>query len=261
MCPVCCLAADEVTFSLRLNNTSNAKRRNVGITLADATANTNMTCTPPVPAATLAHGGFIECTSTRAFTQTEIEAGTFVLTGTASAADNPNLAVPTITVALPNQPALSLTIDGSKCGAPATTNFAGSTVTCTDAVVLSNEGNVRVGISAIQGVSGTTVDSCSVTTPTTLAVDGQVTCTISKVTSQADYEASSTDLDVKVTNIVANGVNTSINAAEITASSQKTLVQELDYWVGIKRIDFNATDPADDSTTNVTRKGTSLCPI
>jgi hypothetical protein len=261
MCACFCLAADEVMFTLRLNNAGNAKLRNVDIALGDTTANTNMTCTPAVPVATLAHGGFIECTSTRAFTQDEIEIGSFVLTGTASATDVTNLAMSPITVALPNQPALSLTINNAVCGAPATTNFAGSTVTCANAVVLTNEGNVRVAISAIQGVSSTTVDSCSVTGPTTLSVDGQITCTISKVTTQADYEASSTALDVKVTNIVANGVNTSINAAEMTASSQKTLEQEPDYWVGIKRIDFNATDPADDSTTNITRKGTSPCPM
>jgi hypothetical protein len=242
---------------VRLNNIGNAKLRNVDITLADTTADTNMTCTPPVPASELAHGGFVVCESTRAFTQDEIEIGSFILQGTASAADLTNLAMPSISVTLPNQPALSLTIDNSFCGPPTSTNFAGSTVTCTDAVVLSNEGNVRVAISAIQGAAGTTVDSCTpaVTAPTVLAVGGQITCTISKVTNQADYEASFTALDVVVTNVVANGVNNSINAAEVTASSQKSLVKEPDYLVGIKRVDFNATDPADDSTSNVTRKG------
>jgi hypothetical protein len=257
-------AGDSVEFSWQLNNTGNAKLRNVAIQLADAQAQANLTCTPAVPAATLGFGESVACTSTRTFSQAEIELGSFQLTGTATAADvTGTIAFDPITVTLPNKPALSLTIDNSTCGNPSPTNFAGSTVTCTDAVVLTNEGNVRVAITAIQGVSGTTVVSWNRTVTaspaTLLAVGEQVTCTISKSTNQADYEASFTALDVSVTGVDANGVNATIDGVPITASSENALVQEPDYLVGIKRIDYNTTDSADDSTANVTRKGTCCC--
>jgi hypothetical protein len=223
-------AGAPVVFSLLLNNTGNAKLRNVNVLLGNA--QTSLTCTPAVPAATLVHGGSIACTSTRMFSQDEIELGSFELTGYATAADVAgNVAFSPITVTLPNRPALSLTIDNSTCGDPSTTNFAGSTIACNNAVVLANEGDVRVAITAIEGVSGsgTTVVSCdpalASTPPTVLAVDGSITCTISKVTDQADYEASFTALDVIVTGVDANGVNATIDGVPVTASSEKALVQ------------------------------------
>ena len=256
-------AADEVVFSLLLNNTGNAKLRSVGITLPDTKAQAKLTCTPAVPATELSFGGSITCTSTRTFTQAEIEQGSFLLTGSASAADvTPAAAFTPINVTLPNWPALSLTIDNSTCDTPvAADNFAGSTITCNDAVVL-NEGNVRVAITGIQGVSGTAIVTCSppvsASPATVLEVGGNITCTISKLTSQPDYEASSTALGVTVTGVKANGVNDTIDGMAITASSEKALLQEPDYLVGIKRVDYNTTDSADDSTANVTRKGARL---
>jgi hypothetical protein len=208
-------------------------------------------------------GAAIECTSTRTFSQDDIEAGSFQLTGAATAADVPgSVTFPPVIVTLPNNPALSLTIDNVTCGDPTPTNFADSTVTCTNAVMLTNDGNVRVSITAIQGNSGTTVVSCTpavtASPATVLGVAGSITCTISKVSNQADYEASSTALGVTVTGVTANGVNDTIDGVDITASSEKVLVQGPDYLVAIKRIDYNATDPADDSTSNVTRQG-GLC--
>lgn len=251
-------AGDAVLFSLQLDNTGNAQLKNVEISLTGG--QTSLSCTPTLPAATLAFGSSILCTSTRTFTQDEIELGSFHLTGTASATGVPAIAFTPINVTLPNWPALSLTINNSTCDTPTSPeNFAGSTITCTDAVVLTNEGNVRVAITGIQGVSGTAIITCSppvsASPATVLEVGGNITCTISKLTSQLDYEASSTALGVTVTGVDAYGVNDTIDGVAITASSEKTLLQEPDYLVGIKRVDYNTTDSADDSTANVTRKG------
>jgi hypothetical protein len=183
-----------------------------------------------VPATDLAHGGSMSCTSSRTFTQAEIEAGSFALTGTAAAADVANaVAFSPVTVTLPNHPALSLTIDNALCDSPAPNNYAGSTVTCNDAVLLKNDGNVRVAIGTIEGASGTTVVSCdpevTASPPTVLAVAGEITCTISKVTNQADYEAGSTALDVQVTGVDAYGVNATIDGVAITAAATASLTK------------------------------------
>jgi hypothetical protein len=225
-----CVVADEVTFTLRLDNTGNAKLRNVDITLADTTADASMLCTPAVPASALAVGDSISCTSTRTFTQGEIEAGSFQLTGSATAADVINsVTSSSITVTLPNSPALSLTISNSACSNPTPDNYASSTIACSDAVLLKNEGNVRVAFGAIQGASGTTVVSCdpvvTASPPTVLEVNGEVTCTISKATNLADYETGSTALNVQVTGVLANGVNTTIDGVVITAAASAGLTQ------------------------------------
>jgi hypothetical protein len=152
-----------------------------------------------------------------------------VLNGEATAADVDNPVVFSITVTLPNRPALSLTIDNADCGNPTPDNYAGSTITCSNAVLLKNEGNVRVAIGAISGSSGTTLGSCtpalSGAPAAVLEVNGQVTCTITKATNQADYEAGFTALDVQVTGVDAYGVNNTIDGVDVTAAATASLTK------------------------------------
>lgn len=131
---------------------------------------------------------------------------------------------------------------------------AGSSVTCADAVTLGNQGNVRVHVEGIVGTNGATA-TCIPTLPATLEVNGSVTCTLSKVTTQADYENAYTAVGVVVYGVAANGHNHTIDGVNLTAVGVAELLQEPDYLVGIKRTDFNLTDAGDDSTANVTRFG------
>lgn len=109
--------------------------------------------------------------------------------------------------------------------------FAGNTVTCTDAVVLENTGNVEVNVGSIAGTSGTDVVACDATVPTAgspllVRVGQVVTCTVSKMTSQADFDASSISLSVTVDEVVAKGRNNSIDNQAITRTLTKALTQE-----------------------------------
>jgi hypothetical protein len=141
-----------VLYTVTLQNQGNSRLRSVDITpelaFDNGTAVTGLgawDCTLP---ATIEHAAQLVCSASYNFDITAIEAGSMYFAGTAFATSVS--AVP-ITVALPNvtvanTPSLTFVVDAAVCSDPAPDNFAGSTVTCTSAVELTNTGARHAGL-------------------------------------------------------------------------------------------------------------------
>src|SRR5207244_2115674 len=74
-----------VTYTLVATNTGNVTLHNVSI--SDAPALVNFSCNPALPVATMAPGVSVTCTGTHSITQAELDAGSFVDTGSATSTE------------------------------------------------------------------------------------------------------------------------------------------------------------------------------
>lgn len=130
--------------------------------------------------------------------------------------------------------------------------YAGSTFTCTDALVISAAGsNVRFDIDSITLTGGATLGTCTpaITLPTTTAPLGptpaastSIVCSVRNPTIvQTDVEAGFIAWDVTVGSVVAKGSNNSLNGP-YTVTFNKTLPQVRKYTLGIKRVAVDASD-------------------
>jgi hypothetical protein len=125
---------------------------------------------------------------------------------------------------------------------------AATPVVCGSALTLTNTGNVRIDVTSIAGPAGVTITSCTPAIPTagaplTLSQTGgaspSIVCSLSVVTNQADYEASSISVTASATGVTAKGttaVITDVTSGSITADGEKTLVREPNFEFGVKRV-------------------------
>jgi hypothetical protein len=125
---------------------------------------------------------------------------------------------------------------------------AANPVVCGNALTLTNTGNVRIDVTSIAGPAGVTVTSCTPAIPTaeaplTLSQAGgsspSIVCSLSVVSNQADYEASSINFTASATGVTAKGRTaaiTGVTAGSITANGDKVLVREPNFEFGIKRV-------------------------
>ena len=74
-----------VTYTLTAKNTGNTTLHNVSV--SDAPALAGFSCTPGIPAATLAPGATVICTGTHAITQADLDAGSFKDTASATSTE------------------------------------------------------------------------------------------------------------------------------------------------------------------------------
>jgi hypothetical protein len=135
-----------VLYTVTLQNTGNSRLRGVNVNpvlaLDNGTAVSglgNWDCSLP---AVIDFGASLVCAASFNFAISDIEAGNMYFAGTAAATSVTDVPItvdaPNVTVT--NAPALTFRVDAAVCDAPDPTNFAGSMVTCTSAVELTNTG-------------------------------------------------------------------------------------------------------------------------
>jgi hypothetical protein len=119
---------------------------------------------------------------------------------------------------------------------------AANPVVCNNALTLTNTGNVRIDVTEILGdTADITVSGC--TGPFVLDQAGgaasSVTCSLSVVTTQPDYEAGTIAFSATASGVVAKGTNaviTNVTTAAISAQGSKALVKEPNFEAGIVRV-------------------------
>lgn len=144
---------------------------------------------------------------------------------------------------------------------------AGAGFACTSALVISAaSSNVRMKVGSITLSGGATLENCSPALPANPPTNAQplvldptaaasVTCSVSVPASQLSqphFEQGWIDWTATVGAVVAQGGNTSANAAH-TVDFNKTLTQSPSYTVGIQRVPLTVGD----AMTSVSSAGES----
>jgi uncharacterized repeat protein (TIGR01451 family) len=189
-----------VGFTLTITNTGNVTLNDV--TLSDP--NTTIgTCSPSLPAASLAPGATIVCDAVHVITQTDLDAGSIVTVASTTGSDPsgaPITATTPGTVAAAQTKALGGTITAS---AP-TFNTLGETVTY--AIAFTNNGNVTladVTVTDPNVVFGTCTPALPVSS---LAPAATISCVATHAVTQADLDAGSMSSTATATGTDPNGV-------------------------------------------------------
>ncbi len=176
-----------VTYTYAGRNTGTTTLHNVGVTdpMSGLSA---ITCAPAAPA-TLAPNATINCTATYTVTQTDVDAGSILNTGTISGLNPSNAPVTrtagaTVTATQTNS--LSLT----KTAAPSTGVVAGTVVTYTYAG--RNTGTTTLhNVGVTDPMSGLSAITCAPAAPATLAPNATINCTATYTVTQTDVDAGS----------------------------------------------------------------------
>lgn len=118
---------------------------------------------------------------------------------------------------------------------------AANPVVCNNALTLTNTGNVRVDVASIAGAAEVTVSGC--TGPFLLDQAGgtapTVTCSLSVVTAQPDFEAATIAFEATASGVVAKGTNAviaGVTSEAISAQGAQALVKEPGFNLGIVRV-------------------------
>jgi hypothetical protein len=119
---------------------------------------------------------------------------------------------------------------------------AASPIVCSNALTLTNTGNVRVDVTSILGdATAVTVSGC--TGPFVLDQAGgaapSVTCSLSVATTQANFEASLINFSATAGGVSARGTNTTVEGVtgtSITAQGTKAIAKEPNFELGIVRV-------------------------
>src|SRR5205823_6517209 len=144
---------------------------NVNVT--DSTGLTGFSCTPSVPAASLAPGASITCTGTHSITQADVDAGTFTNTACADATGVTQVC-DDATVTGTKSPALTVAKNDSLN--PAKYDHVGQVVTYT--LTATNTGNTTLHAVTVSDSPALDGFSCTPAIPVaSLAPGGTVTCT------------------------------------------------------------------------------------
>jgi uncharacterized repeat protein (TIGR01451 family) len=139
-------AGQGVLYTVTLQNMGNSRLRGVNVNpvlaLDNGTAVTGLGNWDCTLAAVIEHGASLVCSASFNFGISDIEAGSMYFAGTAAATSVTDIpiTVAASNVTVTNAPALTFRVDAAVCNAPDPTNFAGSTVTCTSTVELTNTG-------------------------------------------------------------------------------------------------------------------------
>jgi uncharacterized repeat protein (TIGR01451 family) len=202
-----------ITYTLTATNTGSGTVHNV--TVSDAPTPTGFSCTPTVPAASLAAGASVSCQGTHTVTQADVDAGH--LTDTGSATSTEATATPQVdTVNAAQGPALSVTKTFSTNNTDATTySTVGQVITYGFSV--KNTGNVTL---TTVSLSDPSLPSFAVTCAANLAPGASETCTGTGNThtvSQADLNAGSLS-----NTVTANGTTATAGAPSAAMSTVTT---------------------------------------
>lgn len=127
-------------------------------------------------------------------------------------------------------------------------NYAGSTITCPNALTIKVVGsNVRVDVTNIRLTDNSSLINCSPALVTPKVLDPTnpsataITCSVvSPVLTQYDYEAGNLTWGVVAEGVVARGGNASLDS-DYTVSFTRTLQQVRKFQLGIKRMPWNDT--------------------
>lgn len=179
--------ATPVTYTFTGRNTGTSTL--IGVRITDPLPGLSaLSCTPVQPAS-LAPGAAITCTATRSLTQANVDAGQVVNTATLAAADALAALTPVTaqaTVTATRTPSLTMT----KTALPTNVSSLGQLVTYT--MTARNNGNTTLtGVSIADPKPGLSALSCTPTAPATLAPNDVMTCTATRATTQADFDATS----------------------------------------------------------------------
>lgn len=173
-----------VTYGFTITNTGNVTVANVGLT-DDLLPADSISCTPAL-GGSLAPQASVQCSATRAITQTDIDAGTILnnARATASGANGTTVAPATdsAVVTIAQAPNYTLT----KTASPSTVTTVGQVVTYTFTMVNTGDvtlGSVRVLDNDLPGLSAINCPR------STIAVGATLTCTATRTTTQADLNA------------------------------------------------------------------------
>jgi uncharacterized repeat protein (TIGR01451 family) len=182
------LAGEVLSYEVRVTNSGNVTLSNVSVTDPKVSG---LTCVPSLPVASLAPGAQIVCTGSRILTNSDVIAGGVVNTATATgtapggspgAVSGSDTATST---AVPQDPKLDVT----KSAVPTTFSNVGDRVSYVITAV--NSGNVPLTNVTVSdpGVASLT---CTPSIPVaTLSTGDAITCTGSRIVTQADIDAGS----------------------------------------------------------------------
>ena len=211
-------AGSVVAYTLSGTNTGTTTLLNV--TVSDPLVGA-LSCAPATPA-TLAPNATISCTGSYTVTQANVDAGSFLNTGTISGltpANNPVSATGSKTVTATQTSTVGLT----KSASPSTGVVAGTVVTYTFAG--QNTGTVtlhNVGIS--DPMSGLSALSCTPAAPATLAPLATISCTATYTVTQANVDAGSYSNTATINALnPSNAAVTNTASKTVTASTTSTL--------------------------------------
>ena len=203
-----------VGFTLAITNTGNVTLSDVNLTDPNATIGT---CTPTLPAASLAPGQSIVCEAVHTVTQTDLDAGSIVTVGSTTGKDPSGSSVTATTpgtVAAAQTKTLTVTANAA---AP-TFDTLGKAVTY--AITFTNNGNVTlraVTLSDPNVVLGT----CRPLLPVaSLAPGATVACTATHVVTQSDLDAGSVTTTAVAAGTDPNGVSVSGSASTNVNATQ-----------------------------------------
>lgn len=206
-------AGETVTFNVIAFNAGSNSQSNVNITDANGTVGT---CSPTIPAGTLAAGASITCPVTHVVTQDEIDAGVYTNTAVAtsthfSSGVNSN----TVTVRFLQFAALDL----EKAQNSEAPSKVGDVIVYD--ILATNKGNIELTNLTITdpGADAGSLD-CGVSIPTTLQPGTQLSCVARHTITKADFAtqsftnvayASSTELSQQASNPVTTDLSSLAN--------------------------------------------------
>jgi len=240
-----------ITYSIVVTNTGGVALTNVNVADGNAVIGT---CTPSVPAASLAINATITCAATHSVTAAEVAAHHVVNTAAVTTSEIPSTNSNTVSSAI-----AELTITKSRVGSTAIM-AAGDVVTYS--IVVTNTGAVAIhSVSVTDG--NATLGTCSPAIPTTLAIGGTLTCSATHTVTAGEVTAGHvlntatvTSTEVPTTN--SNQVDTPVNPAVAPTpqpglSVVKSLVGAVPTKVGDKiNYSITATNTGDIALSNVT---------
>jgi large repetitive protein len=176
-------ANDIIDYSITVTNSGNVTQKNVNVADPNAVISS---CTPTIPAASLAPGSSIVCAAKHTVTQADVDGGS--VTNVATATGMSSTGVPTGGSA-------SQTVPGLANGAIAiektssTTNFNSTTNVLNYSIVATNKGNLTLSNVTVVDPNAT-IGTCTPGNPmASLAPNATLTCSASRPVSQADIDA------------------------------------------------------------------------
>ena len=170
---------DKISYTITATNTGNVTLHAVNVT--DSTGLDGFSCTPTVPAASLAPGGTIVCTGTHTITQTDMDAGKYVNTACAKSTEA-DAGCDTVTVTTTQTP--GLTVDKSST----TTVITAAGQIVPYSYIVTNTGNITLtGVTLTDDKVATL--TCSPSQPATLAPGATMTCSGSHTVTAAEFAA------------------------------------------------------------------------
>lgn len=215
-------AGETVTFNVVVFNAGSNSQSNVSVSDANGTVGT---CTPTIPASSLAAGASITCPVTHVVTQAEIDAGVYTNTAVATSGHfSSGVTSNTVTVRFLQYAAFDL----EKAQNSAAPSMVGDVILYD--ILATNKGNVDLTNFTVTdpGADAGSID-CGVSMPTTLSPGNQLSCTASHTITKADFAArtftniayaSSSQVSEQASNAVSTDLSTLANTNAPTAGLQ-----------------------------------------